>query len=118
MVQAVVVSALAWAGAPVLRHGRLPDMRLASSPIMQHHVPRDAFVTVDGGSLVTWQCTSQKVEEVQMVLKTGGRPLDADVEVWNGPGNSPCRMRVYVEDGLLRPFSAVLATPGLSLIHI
>ncbi len=68
-------------------------------------------VIVQGGSLRTWSYRSPLVEQVQISLSTEGRPLDADIELWNGPDNTPCKMRVYVENGQLRPFSAVIDTP-------
>jgi hypothetical protein len=51
------------------------------------------------------------VEQVQVVLSTEGRPLDADIELWHGPDNTPVKIRAYVENGQLRPFSAVIETP-------
>ena len=74
-------------------------------------VAADSAILVQGGSLRTWSYRSPSVEQVQVVLSTEGRPLDADIELWHGPDNTPCKMRVYVEDGQLRPFSAVIETP-------
>jgi hypothetical protein len=68
-------------------------------------------ILVQGGSLKTWAFMSPAVERVQVVLKTEGRPFDADVELWAGPDHTPDKMRVYVEHGKFRPFSTVLETP-------
>merc|ERR1719199_1523159 len=71
----------------------------------------DSIILVQGGSLRTWSYRSPMMDNVQVTLSTEGRPLDADIELWHGPDNTPVKMRVYVENGQLRPFSAVIETP-------
>jgi len=71
----------------------------------------DSAILVQGGSLRTWTYRSPSVEQVQVVLSTEGRPLDADIELWHGPDNTPVKMRAYVENGKIRPFSVVIETP-------
>ena len=70
----------------------------------------NSFITVQGGSLVTWSYQSRAVDQVQVEITTEGRPLDADIELWNGPENIPNKIRVYVEDGQQRPFTAPRST--------
>ena len=68
-------------------------------------------IAVQGGSLRTWSYRSPDVDRVQVTLGSQGRPIDADVELWHGPDNTPFKMRIYVENGFIRPFSTVLETP-------
>jgi len=70
-------------------------------------------VTVQGDTLRT--CSfDESVGRVTVYLKTEGRPLNANVELWQGPDNSPQRMSVYLEDGSLRPFRCTIESPGSS----
>ena len=67
-------------------------------------------VKIQGGSLRTCNL-EQSVNRVHIALKTGGRPLNACVDLWQGPDNTPQNVRLYVEDANLRPFRTIIETP-------
>jgi len=94
----------------LFKNNNNPIMQINSQSI-NNYKSKNVPLLIQGGSLTTWSYKSPAVEQVQVVLSTEGRPLDADIELWHGPDNTPSKMRVYVENGLVRPFSTVIETP-------
>ncbi|CAJ1938993.1 unnamed protein product [Cylindrotheca closterium] len=68
-------------------------------------------ILLQGGSLKTWSMPSTAVQSCQIFMETEGRPLDANLELWQGPDNTPYKMRIYVEDGAQRCFNVVVPAP-------
>jgi hypothetical protein len=66
---------------------------------------------IQGSTLRTWSYPNPAVERVNVILGSNGRPFDADVELWQGPDNTPVKCRVYSEDGTIRPFNTIIETP-------
>ena len=102
-----------WMAPPAI----VPAVRVVP-PVMRVYagggVLEDSSLVVQGGSRCTWSDEEEWNDQVQVVLSTEGHTLDAEIELWHGPDNSiPCTMRVYAEDGAIRPVSAVIETPGV-----
>jgi len=89
----------------------LPKSSRKVRPLMQVKSMDKSWLTVQGQSLRTWSFQTQAVKQVQVDLSTADGPLEAVLELWHGPDHEPVSMRVYGENGRLRPFSTVLPTP-------
>jgi hypothetical protein len=87
------------------------DMIASTSNSLDKIWESSPVTTIQGGTIRTWSFSNPAVKRVNVLLKTDGRPLDADIELWQGPDNTPCKLKVYVEDGGLRTFNTFIESP-------
>jgi len=53
-----------------------------------------------------------EVEAVQVSFTSDGRPMNARLELLQGPSNTKQIMDMYCENGIERPFNIIIETPG------
>jgi hypothetical protein len=68
--------------------------------------------TIQGDGALETYTIEPNVGSVLITAHSEGTPIKAIVELWQGPGTARQIAEVYTQDGLDRPFSAVLETPG------
>eukprot|EP00591_Stephanopyxis_turris_P013397 CAMPEP_0195506634 /NCGR_PEP_ID=MMETSP0794_2-20130614/215_1 /TAXON_ID=515487 /ORGANISM="Stephanopyxis turris, Strain CCMP 815" /LENGTH=257 /DNA_ID=CAMNT_0040633013 /DNA_START=38 /DNA_END=811 /DNA_ORIENTATION=+ len=66
---------------------------------------------VEGGSVYS-ATFEPDVEQVQVLLKTDTRQLNAQIELLNGPNNMKQKFKVFTNNGVLNSLYLVLNTPG------
>jgi hypothetical protein len=70
-----------------------------------------AMKNIQGDTLKTWDIGEQTTERVQLSIRSYGRPINSNVELWHTPSYIPTHFRVYSEDGKTRPITAIIETP-------
>ena len=67
-------------------------------------------VRVEGTTLKTFDIGPPAIERVQLAIKSDGRPIEANIELWHTPAYIPTKMRIYTEDGKIRPIDTIIET--------
>jgi len=106
--------------APLVNGYQLPQMAPATqaraavsmaSPISDEIWDKSPSVRVQGDTLKTWDIGAEAIERVQLSIRSQGRPINANCELWHTPAYIPTKFSIYTEDGLARPVDAVIETP-------
>mmetsp|Transcript_108384 Transcript_108384/g.312255 ORF Transcript_108384/g.312255 Transcript_108384/m.312255 type:complete len:332 (-) Transcript_108384:318-1313(-) len=67
--------------------------------------------TIDGGALKTFGF-DHSVDQVYLEISSDGLPINARIELWQGPSNTKAIGKIYTDHGLKRPWSALIPLPG------
>ena len=93
------------------RYSRPPHPSMMAPPhVMQQTRGYDG--RIQGGSRNTYQANGGRT-----FVETDGRPLNVEMEVWEGPNNSPTKVKMYSEDGRSRPMN-ILTGGGMGVTSV
>jgi len=82
-----------------------------AGPLADDVWQKSPSVRIQGGTLKTWDIGEETTERVQVSIKSDGRPVDTNIELWHTPAYIPTKMHIYTENGVNRPINAVIETP-------
>mmetsp|Transcript_1898 Transcript_1898/g.2732 ORF Transcript_1898/g.2732 Transcript_1898/m.2732 type:complete len:312 (+) Transcript_1898:89-1024(+) len=71
----------------------------------------DEEMLLQGQAVRTYDLPSS-ISSCKVELRTDGRPLNAQVELIQGPNAPKYIIDIYTEDGEIRPFTVIMETPG------
>jgi len=83
------------------------DADMVRRPSPEH---QNAAQYVQGGALKTYPM-DPTIDAVEVLLETGGMPMNARIEILQGPDTNKQVIELYSENGMDRPFFATFATP-------
>jgi len=76
---------------------------------------------LDGGTLQTFSSSSPYSygldKDTHVTLSNNGRPINAEMMLWDGPDNAPQQVRTYCMDGSLNRFKATFSGKGTMSIR-
>lgn len=73
-------------------------------------VSGDEEVRIEGQTRGTWKFGDTSRESVEIDMKSEGRPMQTEIELWIGPDWTPLKMQVYSQDGKVRPIKTIVGT--------
>jgi len=65
---------------------------------------------IEGKTRKTWSFNDLSRDRVQVAIKSEGRPINADVQLWIGPDWTPFTLKAYSDDGRARPIHTLIGT--------
>uniref|UniRef100_A0A7S2CUI8 Uncharacterized protein n=1 Tax=Octactis speculum TaxID=3111310 RepID=A0A7S2CUI8_9STRA len=86
-------------------------MSATDGPLTDNIWAMSPTVRVQGDTLKTWDIGEESVKRVQLSIKSEGRPVNTEIQLWHTPSYIPTKMQIYSENGITRPIDTVIETP-------
>ena len=93
--------------------GSSSSFALGSTPVSKSSwdITRVSPMTrIEGQTRKTFDFPDQTRDVVQVMLKSEGRPMSAEIQLWIGPDWTPFKLNIYSEDGRQFPVQILVGT--------